>query len=292
MVVDGSEPTIAELARLTAGADLEVAAAPAGGLAFLDSIADHVRSLRITDPDIRDLASIAGLSRLRSLSLDLRHRTAPVDLSRLPLLRSVTLSSADSWRAAGSAISATGVTDVGVWHPEPSLFAEHPTAAASLRVVACRRMPVLPPLPFPGALRSLWLQEVPELDLADAGRFDGVERLVIEHAKVITSFGALREMPALRVLTLGAIGRVDEPGALIDLPLERFSEWNASSRDRIWWLDDLEALQAAGVDALDDARRSARDAYESRWRARTGEQPPRHFARAAATGANRDPIET
>lgn len=278
VVVDGSEPTIADLARLKAGAELEVATAPTGGLAFLDSIADHVRGLRIIDPDIRDLAAIAGLSRLRSLSLDLLHRAAPVDLSRLPLLQSVTLASADSWRAAGSAISATGVTDVGVWHPEPSLFAEHPTAAASLRVVACRKMPVLPPLPFPGALRSLWMQEVPELDLADAGRFDGVERLVIEHAKTITSFGALREMPALRVLTLGAVGRVDEPGALIDLRLERFSEWNASSRDRIWWLDDLEALQAAGVDALDDSRRAAREAYESRWRARTGEQPHRHFA--------------
>lgn len=277
VVVDGAEPTIDELALLKAGADLDVRVAPRGGLGFLDSIADHVRVLRITDPDIRDLTAVAGLSRLRSLALELRHRAAPVDLSRLPSLQSITFGTKDSWRAAGSAMSATSVTDAAVWHPEAALFAEHPTATATLRLVACRKLTGLPPLAFPTALRSLWMQEVPELDLADAHRFTGLERLVIEHAKVITGFGALRAMPALRVLTLGSVGRVDEPAALIDLPLERFSEWTANSRDRIWWLDDLEALQRNGVQALDDSRRAVRVAYEQQWMARTGEQPPRHF---------------
>ncbi|HWH25245.1 MAG TPA: hypothetical protein VNT53_01190 [Pseudolysinimonas sp.] len=277
VVVDGTVPDAADVERLAAGADLDIQVAPDGSLAFFERIADVVQRLRVGDPRVRDLGPLANATALRGLTLEIRDRTPVVDLSGLPLLQTVTFASLGAWRAAGSAISAPHVHDVSVWHPEPVLFAEHPTRVESLRLVACRAMPGMPPLSSPQTLRSLWLQEAPAFDLTGITSARRLERLTIEHAQRVSGFGVLRELLRLRELTLGAVASVDEPAALADLQLHRFSEWTTSSAERIWWLADLEVLQARGVAAVDASWRPVREAYEAAWMARTGRQPPRHF---------------
>jgi hypothetical protein len=277
VVVDGSSPTPAEVARIREGADVDVMVAPTGGLRFLDGFASAVRSLWIADSGVRDLSPLAGLTGLRSLRVETRTRAPEVDLSKLPALESVSLGSKEAWRAAGSAISAPKAHDIGVWHPEAVLFETHPTRADSLRLVSCRALTGLPPLSNPRLLRSLWIQEIPELDLAGITRFARLEQLHIEHARRVVGFGALRELLRLRTLAIGAVASIDEPAALGDLKLHRFSEWATNSQDRVWWLPDLDALQARGVDAVDPEWRVVRAAYETRWAARTGKHVPRYF---------------
>ncbi|MDQ1551115.1 MAG: hypothetical protein QOD50_537 [Actinomycetota bacterium] len=139
-------------------------------------------------------------------------------------------------------------------------------------------MPSLPPISNPEAVKFLWYQSVPGLDLTDIGRFRNLESLMVEDAKSIVGFSGLKNLAGLTSLTIGNVGSVDEPAALADLPLTSFGHWNERATDRlIWWMPDLRILLEKGV-VEPGPWIEHREAFERRWSKRTGLPVPRYFS--------------
>lgn len=244
----------------------------------LRSVADRIRNLWVVAVGAIDLTPIVDMAALETLTLHLERPGPVIDLSALPRLREVGLTSSNSWRRAGSAISAHTVERVAIWSPEASLFREHRTLARQVRLSLARKLDGLPPLSDPSRVTELAIDEVASLDLAGIETWSSLERLQLAHVKSLTGFGRLQYVPRLRSLALEVVREVDEPSALLDLPLEEFHEAAGRSQaERIWWLPDLERLQERGVEAMSPEWRTLRAAYEERWSRRTGRPIPRHF---------------
>ncbi|GAA3607026.1 hypothetical protein [Agrococcus terreus] len=75
----------------------------------------------------------------------------------------------------------------------------------------------LPKLASPELLRTLRITDTRHLDLRGIRECTNLENLILGDIKMLTNWGELRSLPALKTLTLEWVAGVDTPATLIDL---------------------------------------------------------------------------